>query len=442
MSGVGTEVIIVLILIVANGVFAMAEAAIVASRKARLQQAAQLGDLKARVALDLAESPNRFLSTVQIGITLIGIFSGAFGGATLSKALSAQLSTIPSLAPYADSIGLGVVVAIITYLSLIIGELVPKRLALQSPEKIAMMVAVPMRLLSTVAGPLVTLMTFSSDTVLRLLGSRESGEPSVTEEEIKVMVSEGTRVGVFAKVEQDIIERVFQLGDRRVSSIMTPRPDIIWLDAEDTVEANCHKIQESVYSRLPVCRGDLDEVIGIIRAKDLLNQYLKDQKLDLFTNLQPPIFVPETLPALQLLEKMNQGRTHIALVIDEHGTLQGMVTLHDILSAVVGTLPSVDESDEARIIQREDGSWLIDGGVSIEDVKAIIKVDSLPGEQTGNYSTLGGLILMELGRVPISSEYIIASGWRFEVLDMDGFRIDKVLVTAAEHAHETLQEVL
>jgi putative hemolysin len=428
------EIVFLLLLIVANGIFAMSEASIMASRKARLQQAMQEGNAKARIALELAESPNRFLSTVQIGITLVGIFSGAFGGATLSKSVADQVRLLPALAPYADSIGLGLVVLIITYLSLIVGELVPKRLALHSPERIATLIAIPMRALSRAAGPFVTILTFSTDTVLHLMGLKASEEPPVTEEEIKVMMEQGTQAGVFAAAEQDIVERVFRLGDRKVVSLMTRRPDIVWLDVEDSIEENRRKMAQCVYSRLPVCRGDLDHVIGIVRAKDLLSHCLENRPLDLLASLQPPVYVPESLPALRLLETMKVGRTHLSVVIDEHGSTQGIVTLHDILSAVVGTLPSVDESDDAYAVQRDDGSWLFDGMLPIDDLKAICKLQDLPGDEEGNYETLSGFIMSEMGRIPATSDSFEFSGLRFEVMDMDGNRIDKVLVAPLEPA--------
>ncbi|HEX8832597.1 MAG TPA: hemolysin family protein [Abditibacteriaceae bacterium] len=436
MAGGGTEILFILILVVANGVFSMAESAVVASRKARLQQSAQEGDTKARAALELAESPNRFLATVQIGITLIGILSGAFGGATLSKSLGEIVRGVPVLAPYADSIGLGIVVLVITYLSLVIGELVPKRLALHSPERIASFIAGPMRTLSFIAGPFVTILDVSTGLVLRIFGLKASDEPPVTEEEIKVMVQQGTDAGVFAAAEQDIIERVFRLGDRNVESIMTRRPDVVWLDLDDSWERNRHKMASSVYSRLPVCHGDMDHVVGVVRAKDILTQYMEGQAIDLATALQPAVFVPETLPALKLLESLKQARTHIGFVIDEHGGTVGLVTLQDILGAIVGDLPSVDESDEPDAVQREDGSWLLDGMMAIEDVKQIFDIDELPGDETGNYSTLSGFVMSEMGRVPTASEHFDAVGLRFEVLDMDGHRIDKVLVAPLEETNK------
>jgi putative hemolysin len=434
MTGASLEIFIVFVLILGNGVFAMAEAAVVASRKARLQQAAEGGDAKARAALQLAEHPNRFLSTVQIGITLVGIFSGAFGGATLSKQISAWAQTIPTLAPYADSIGLGLVVAVITYFSLVVGELVPKRLALQNPEKIAASVAGPMNLISRVASPLVSFLSFSTDMVLRIFGVKASDEPPVTEEEIKVMVDQGTQAGVFHTKEQEIIESVFRLGDCDVRSLMTHRHDIIWLDLTQPLEENQRILATSVYSRLPVCQGGLEHVVGVVRAKDLLAQCLNSGSLDLSANLVPPVFVPITQSAFKLMETLKAKRSHMALVVDEQGTTRGIVTLNDLLEAIVGDLPAVDESDEQEAVQREDGSWLMDGTLSLREFKHLLNISELPGEDNDNFHTLSGFIMAQLGHVPTTSDHFETAGLRFEVIDMDGHRVDKILVTLVTQA--------
>jgi putative hemolysin len=431
MNQIATEVLLILVLIVANGVFALAEVSIVASRKARLQQRAREGDAKAAIALELAESPNRFLATVQIGITLVGIFAGAFGGATLSKKLAEMARTVPVLEPYADSIGLGLVVLAITYLSLIVGELVPKRIGLHSPEKIASFVAGPMRLISTIASPFVSFLGFSTDMVLRLIGMKASDEPVVTEEEINVMMEQGREAGVFAEAEQDMVQRIFRLGDRTVSSLMTRRHDIMWLDINDSWKINRDKLTASVYSRMPVCNEELDKVLGVLRAKNLLDICMEGQQPELTPLLQKPVFVPETLPAFKLMETFKTHRTHFIFVVDEHGTIEGLVTLHDILTAIVGDLPGVDESDESYAMQREDGSWLLDGMMPIDEFKNLLAISSLPGEGSGNFQTLGGFIMMQMGRIPAAAEFFELDGWRYEVMDMDGHRIDKVLVRAS-----------
>ena len=432
MGNLPLEVLIVLLLIVANGLFALSEAAVVASRKARLQQRAQDGDSNAQIALALAEDPSRFLSTVQIGITLIGIFAGAFGGATLAAGVARYIDPLPVIGVYADTVSLSLVVLLITYLSLIVGELAPKRIALQNPEQIAMRVAKPMQRLSVLTGPIVSLLGWSTDWLLRLMGIEASKEPAVTEEEIKVMIEQGAESGVFAAAEQDMVERIFRFGDRMVSSLMTRRHDIVWLDLEDPLEKNLSIIGSRVYSRLPVCRGNLDEVVGVVRAKDLLNQHIQGNPIDLAGALQPPVFVPATLPAIKLLERLRQERTHIVLVIDEHGGIEGLVTLNDILGAIVGDLPAVDESDEPYAVQRENGSWFLDGMLPIDDFKALLDIDKLPDEESGNFETISGFVMMQMGRLPTVGEHFDAVNLRFEIADMDGYRIDKVLVSQQE----------
>jgi putative hemolysin len=427
MGNITVDIVLLLILIVANGVFAMAEAAVVAARQARLQQRAQTGDKRAQAALELVKSPNRFLATVQIGITLIGIFAGAFGGATLSEEIARGLRNISFLAPYADSIGLAVVVLIITYLSLIIGELVPKRIGLHSPERIASMVAAPMRTLSKIAAPIVWLLSASTELVLRLIGLRPSDDPPVSEEEINVMMEQGRRAGVFAKVERDIVQRVFQLDDRTVSSLMTRRPDVLWLDTEDDWEVNRSKLSSSVHSRLPVCHGSLDNVLGVVGTKDLLRQCLQGQTPDLTASLQDKVLVPETLPAFKLLEAFKTNLTHVILVIDEYAVVQGLVTLNDVLTAVVGDVPSIDDAHEPLATQRKDGSWLLDGMLPIEEFKKIFELDNLPGDDA-NYQTLSGFVMTHMGRIPRAAEHFDVDNLHFEVVDMDGHIIDKVLV--------------
>jgi putative hemolysin len=430
MGDMSREILIILLLIVVNGVFALAEVAVVASRKARLQQRAKEGDHKAKAALELVESPTRFLSTVQIGITLIGVLAGAFGGATIAEKIAAHLKTLPALSPHAESIGLGLVVLVITYLSLVIGELVPKRIALHRPERIASLVALPMRWLSALASPLVTILTLSTDAVLHLMGLRASEEPPVTEQEITGMIEQGTQAGIFAPAEQTMVKRVFRLGGRTVGSLMTLRPNIVWINLDDTMDENLKKLTGSVYSRVPVCRGDLDNVEGILRAKDLLRQCLACGIPDIKDVLQEPMFVPETLPALKLLEKMKENRTHIILVVDEYGTVKGLVTLNDILEAIVGDMPSLDESDEPYAVQREDGSWLLDGMLPIDEFKEIFGLGRLSDEETGRYLTLSGYVLSRMGRIPTAGDKFEADGLRFEIMDMDGNRIDKILVSA------------
>jgi len=430
MSSVTIEIFFLLLLLVVNGLFSMSEMAVVSARKVRLQQLANQGNAKARTALDLADSPNQFLSTVQIGITLISTLAGAFGGATLAEKLANQLKQlpIPFLVANSDAIALFLVVLMITYLSLVIGELVPKRLALNNPEQIAAGVASPMRLLAKLASPAVHLLSYSTDLVLRLLSIGPSTDPEVTEEEIKILIEQGTEAGMFEEAEQEMLNRVFRLGDRRVSAMMTPRPDIVWLDLEDSSETNRQVIMDSAHSQFPVCQGDLDNVLGIIKVNDLLTRCLASQPLDLTAALQRPLYVPESTPGLKVLELFKQSGTHIAIVVDEYGVIQGLVTLNDILEEIVGDIPSLDQGDEPQAVQREDGSWLLDGMLSVEEFFELLELEELPKEQRGNYHTMGGFIVTQLGRIPTAAEHFDWQGMRFEVMDMDGNRVDKVLV--------------
>lgn len=414
-------------LLVANGVFAMSEIAVISARKSRLQQMGEAGDESARAALQLANDPARFLSTVQIGITLVGILAGAFGGATIAEQLGARLDAIPQIAPYGEAIGLGIVVLCITYLSLIFGELVPKRLALSSPERVASAVARPMRALSRVASPVVHLLSVSTSVVLKMLGGKASTEAPITEEEIRILIEQGTKAGVFEKTESELVESVFRLDDQSVNSLMTPRPDIVWLDADASPDNIRRKVTESHYSRFPVVRGDLDDVLGVVKAKELLGRCLSGQALDLRASMRQPLFVPETCSALQLLELFQRAHTHVALVIDEYGAVEGLVTMNDVIEAIVGDMPAAGGT-RSYAVKREDGSWLLDGALPIVEFKELFPVGSLPGEERGGYHTLAGFVIMHLGRVPKTADHFEWHGLRFEIVDMDRHRIDKVLV--------------
>ncbi|BBD58943.1 putative hemolysin [Nostoc sp. HK-01] len=428
MSSITSEILIILVLIIANGIFSMSEMAIVSARKVRLQQLANQGDAKARAALKLAESPNNFLSTVQVGISLIGILTGAFGGATIANRLAVYVKLIPVLAPYSEPVSFGIVVLIITYLSLIIGELVPKRLALNNPERIAAFVAIPMRALAALASPAVHLLSASTELVLRILGITPSEEPQVTEEEIKILIEQGTEAGTFEEAEQDMVERVFRLGDRPVSSFMTPRPDIIWLDLEDTAEENRQKMTENGYSRYPVCQGGLDNVLGIIPVTDLLARSFRNESLDLTVGLRQPVFVPESTRGLKVLELFKQTITHMAIVVDEYGVIQGLVTLNDIMSEIVGDVPAGPGEDEPQAVQREDGSWLLDGMLPVDEFFELFEMEEWESDERGSYQTLGGFVITHLGRIPSAADHFEWEGMRVEVMDMDGNRVDKVLV--------------
>jgi putative hemolysin len=443
MSLVLSQILLLSLLILINGLLSMSEIAIISARKTRLQQLADEGDHQAREALALAATPNRFLSTVQVGITLIGVLAGAVSGATLGEELAVYVSMVPWLHPYAGAVSITIVVVLITFFSLVLGELVPKRLALNRPERIARAVAAPMRALSVVAAPLVRLLSLSTDLFLRLLGVHPSEEPPVTEEELRVLLEQGTEAGVFQEVEQDMVESVLHLGDRRVMSMMTPRPDIIWLDVEDSPEMIQAKITASSYSRFPVGQGSLDQILGEVQTKDLLAHSLAGQPFDLRAVLRDPLYVPETMSALRVLEAFRQSGTAMALALDEYGSVQGLVTLTDILESIVGDIPSGDEEEDPQVVQREDGSWLLDGMLPVEELKELLNLDQLPGEEQGLFQTVAGFVVSLIGRIPTTADHAAWRSWRFEVVDMDGQRVDKILVSplpAAGEADELLEQ--
>lgn len=436
MSNIAFETLAIFLLLIGNGVFAMAEIAVVTARKSRLQELANKGMAKAQAALALANAPNPFLSTVQIGITLAGILAGAFGAGALTEWMAAQLSLVSVIVPYSRSFALGIVVLGITYFSVIIGELVPKRLALGHPESIAMFMAPPMRWLLKVCAPAVHLLSFSTDLVFRLFGKRFDEQTSVTEEEIRTLVRQGTEAGVFEESEQDMVEAVFQFGDKSARSLMTPRTQIVWFDVSDSIEQISAKIAQSGHSRFPVCIESLDNVVGVVQAKDLLSSTLSEKKIGLQALMQQPAFVPRSMTALQVLDHIKQSGSHIVLVVDEYGGIEGLLTHHDILEAIAGDMPSGNSPVEPKAVQRKDGSWLLDGMLSIEEFKEIFHLESLPGEKKDAFQTLGGFIFTRIGSVPSVSEHFEWNDLRFEVVDMDGKRIDKVLVSSAQKKTE------
>ena len=424
------EILIILILVILNGVFALSEIAIITSRRIKLQKMSQAGNKNADIAIELSESPNQFLSTIQIGITLIGILAGAFGGATIAENLSRSLAGIPLLQPYSEALGFLIVVLIITYLSLIVGELVPKRIALNNPEQIAVKIAKPMKYLSKIASPLVALLSLSMETVLKILQVKEAQEENASEEEIKLLIEEGTQTGEFEKTEEDIIKRVFLLDDRRASSLMTPKTGITWLDVDDSTENIKAKITGSKRAMFPVGKNSLDNFLGVIQLKDLFEVEIENGNT-LKEYLKSPIIVPESSDVLDILNlfKESQDNVHMAIVVDEYGSIEGLITLNDILEAIVGEIPAIDEPDEPKAIQRPDGSWLIDGAISIEEFKETLGVKALPDEEREFYQTLAGFILNYLGKIPNTGESFQSGNLTFEVVDMDGHQIDKVLVS-------------
>jgi putative hemolysin len=422
------DILIILLLIVANGLFSGAEIAIISSRRHRLEQLAQKGERSARVALRLAESPNQFLSTVQIGITLIGILSGAVGGATVSRRLDVLLERLPLLAPYSEWLSFALVVAVITFLSVVVGELVPKRLALANPERLACAMAPSMRWLSRVSGPVVHLLSHSTEALVKLLGVSSSSEPDITEDEIKAMIRQGADSGVFEEVEHDMVQRVLRLGDRTIKTLMTPRTDICWLDLEESLETSLQEILESTHSRFPVGRGSLDDCLGVVRVRNLLSAKITGQSINLEELLQPPLFIAESTRALSVLEHFKRSGIHIALVTDEFGGVEGLVTLNDLMEGIVGDLPSVDDEVGPLVVTREDGSLLVDGGLDLDAFAELIDQDIFGIDQEGRYHTLAGFVMHVLERIPREADHFEWQGYRFEVLDMDGKRVDKLLV--------------
>ena len=423
------EIFVLVALIVLNGAFAMSEIALVTARRGRLARLAQDGDASAAIAMKLGEEPTRFLSTIQIGITSIGILNGIVGEAALAGPLAVWLQTL-GLAQRISEIGSTVlVVVVITYVSIVVGELVPKRIGQLNPEGIARLVARPMNLLSIASRPFVHLLAGSTALLLRLVGQREGAAPSVTEEEIHALLDEGSEAGVIEKSEHEMVRNVFRLDDRQIGSLMVPRSDLVWLDVSRPLEENLAVMAESDHSRFPVCRGGLDDILGIVGSKQLFNQLLCGAPVDLTKELQAPVYVPESLTGMELLDQFRASGTHMVFVVDEYGEVQGMVTLHDVIESVTGEfLP--ENNEEAWGVRREDGSWLLDGLIPILELKDRLGIKTVPEEDKGRYHTLSGMVMWLLGRLPGTGDVATWEGWRLEVVDLDGKRIDKVLATA------------
>ena len=419
---------VVLLLIVLNGIFAMAEAAMLASRQARLQHAADSGRAGARAALELAREPGRFLSTVQIGITVISVLASAVGSVTLGDRLATELERVPGfVGEYAHPISIAAVVAAISYVSLVLGELVPKRIAISRPEAIAAGFARFMRGFAKAAGPLEWLLSASTNLVLRLVPIKPHPE-GVTEEEITVMLREGTAAGRFHAIETAIVQMAFRLGDRRVAGLMTPRTQVEWIDLTDPVEEQRRRVAISDYSRFPVVEGNTSHVLGVVQVKDVLGQVLADKPFDVRAIVRRPLYVPNTLTALRALEILKKNGEPMALVVDEYGAFEGVVTLHDILQALVGDIAEPGGGEDAPVVKRQDGSWLVDGMVQIDEVKDLTGLASLPGQDTGEFHTLGGFLMAQMNRIPSVADHVMLDGFRFEVVAMDGRRVDRVLV--------------
>jgi putative hemolysin len=425
----GFEFLILLLLILLNGMLAMSELAVVSARTSRLQQRAADHVRGAHAALDLAENPNRFLSTVQIGITLIGIVTGAFGGATLSGPLANLLGGIPGLGSYSDQVGVFVVVVFITYLSLLIGELVPKRLALQQAEAIACLVAPAMTKLSRIASPVVALLAISSDVVIRLLGIKASNEPAVTEEEVDLLLQQGAEAGIFHESERRMVAGVFDIGDRSANELMTPRHAIDFLDLLQPDEVNRKVMAEHPHNFYPVCEGSTDNVVGVVATRELWRRHLNGEPTDLRSAMEPALFVPEISPILPIIDQMRHQRSSMAIVVDEYGGVEGLLTLNDVLSDVVGEIDDPQRTNIKGGVRRDDGSWLLDGVFPAHELRELFDIEHLPGEDEGRFETLAGFVMDQLGVIPSVGDAFTWSAFRFEVVDMDGIRIDKVLVS-------------
>ena len=427
------EIAILLALIVLNGLLAMAEIALVTARKVRLQKLVDDGDRSAAVALALGADPNRFLSTIQIGITSIGILNGIFGEAALAAPFADWLESLGAQQPWSDWAATALVVVVVTYVSIVVGELVPKRLGQINPEGIARAVARPMTLLATLSKPFVRLLSVSTELVLRGLGARTGSQPSVTEEEIHALLAEGSDAGVIEHTEHAMVRNVFRLDDRQISSLMIPRADIVWLDIDDPLQVNLDKVADTAHSRFPVCRGGLNEVLGFVHTKQLLAQSLRGVPIDLAVGLHEMLYVPETLTGMELLENFRSSNTQVALVIDEYGEVQGLITLQDLMEAITGEFATGDEAD-SWAYQREDGSWLLDGLIPTPELKDQLGLRTLPEEERERYQALSGMLMLMLGRMPQTGDTVTWENWRFEVIDMDGKRVDKVLATPIQIA--------
>lgn len=422
------EILVIIVLVILNGAFVISETALVSSRKIKLQLMVNEGNKQAETALDLIDNPNKFLSTVQIFITLISIFAGTFGGATIAQRLNAYLTQMNLFQPYSGLISVVIVVLLITYLTLIIGELVPKRIAIDYSESIAIRVARPVQILSNITTPVVYFLSSSMDLVLKILKVKEPEEEEIAEEQIKLLIEEGTKTGEFEKAEEEMINRIFELDERRINTIMTPKTEITWLDITESEDKILKRIFESKHSVIPVSEGYLDNFLGVVQVKDIIKTCSIGDKLDLKSHLKEPLIVPESSFALNVLKQFKKTAedVHIAIIVDEYGDIEGLITLYDILEAIVGDLPT---TEELKAIKRSDGSWLIDGLINIDEFKPLFRIEELPNEDTSNYQTLAGFIITYLGKIPNTGDKFTWNGFNFEIMDMDGYHIDKVLVS-------------
>jgi putative hemolysin len=426
------DIIIILVLILLNGVFAMSELALVSAKRMRLEKMASGGSAGAGTAIALADDPSRFLSTVQVGITLISIFNGAFGEASLVARLTPTLAQAGVPESWARPSARGLVVLAITFVSIVLGELVPKRIAILYPEFLAAAIARPLQGLSHLMHPFVRLLAMTTDFIMRLLGMRQHKDETPTEDEVTGMIRESTDAGVFERAEYDIAARALRLDDWHLRALMTPRIDLEFLDLDEPLERNLERLAASPYSRFPVYRGDRSQVVGVVRARNLFEQAIRAhdlQAIDIGAAIEPLLYVPESVSAIDLLEQLKQHRAELAMAVDEYGDIQGMITLTDVMGALVGEVPTTDDHEQGDAVRREDGSWLMDGGMILDRFRYLTGAGfGFPDEEDAAYHTLAGFVLYQLGYIPSSGEFLEWGGWRFEVVDMDGNRIDRLLV--------------
>jgi len=418
------EFVIIIILILINGFFAMSEISIVSARRSRLEASAKKGNAGAKKAVELAENPSRFLSTVQVGITLIGILTGLFGGESIAADLEIHIKKIRVLEPYSHAISLTIVVIIITYFSIVVGELVPKRIGLTMPESIAKFISRPMFALSRIASPFIWLLSKSTEVLIKLFKIKKTNDSHVTEEEIKAIVQEGADAGSIEEIEQDLVENILHLSDRTVNSLMTHRHQLVWIDTQIPFEQQFEKLVVEELTVFPVCNGNIDEIIGVFHLRDYAKAIMKKEEFRLENWIKKPLFLPENMKAYKALEKFQETRVHFAVIIDEYGSVQGIITLNDLLDEIVGDIIN-EEENEKEIIQREDGSYLVSGSANIKDLMQVL---DLPSEEM-EFNTIAGLVLRYASHIPQTGFSFKWHNYKVEVIDMDGYKIDKVLIT-------------
>lgn len=437
------ELLLIFFLMVLNGIFVMAEIALVSSRKARLETMAKHGNKRAKLALKFTDMPDYFLSTIQIFITLIGIIAATYGGTNIADKLADYYRKFPVLFPYAHFLGVATIVTFITYLSLVIGELVPKTLGINKPEKVATAFAPFIQFLGWLAAPVRWFLQVSTHLILKILMVKTNTEPVVTAEELHHIIEQGSQYGILEKQETKMMRGIFKIGDRRVSSLMTHRSEVVWVDIHAKEEEVLETIHASIHSSFPVCDGGLDKIIGTVTIKDLFIRVAEKTNFDLKELLTTPLFVPETMTALELLETFKKNRNHTGLIVNEYGALEGIVTLHDLMESIVGDIPLTSEEEEKTAIQRKDGSWLIDGIMHNDEWSELLHLTDLTDTETGSYKTLGGFVMQQLGKIPKATDHFTFRSYYFEVMDMDGKRVDKVLIkkvssTGEDHSSESL----